>query len=276
MIFDSFGAGLALTSDDTTAINRANYTSVVRTAAHTLATRYSPVVGMVRSWGSIDDETRFEVIIDNLMNLELLLHVGATTRNATLTTIARSHARRTARLWLRADGSTAHLCVFSPTTGALLRPCTGTPQGYAANSTWARGQAWALYGLTMAHRYLADDNELLAGAVRAAEFFLGGGAVVPKWDFNAPPTEAYPDASAAAIAASGLLELSVRTANASYRDAAVKLVGALAAGEYLAPAGRSPAVLAACQHDCGAEECSLIESDYYLYEALRRLRHGIY
>ena len=275
VIYDSYGAGLALAPDGSGAIDRRSYTAVVATAAHTLATRYAPVVGMVRSWGAVDDDSQFEVVVDSLMNLELLLHVGGATRNATLTAIARSHALRTAALWLRADGSTAHLCVLSPATGRLLRPCTATPQGLGANSTWARGQAWAIYGLTMAHRYLGDAA-LLEGARRAADYFLRGGAVVPAWDFDAPAAEAWPDASAAAIAASGLLELSKRAGNASYRDAAVTLVKTLASdARYLAPASRSPAVLGACRHDCGAAECSLIESDYYVYEAVRRLRSGL-
>jgi hypothetical protein len=86
------------------------------------------------------------------MNLELLFWVADRTSNDTLRTIAHSHATKTGELWLRKDNSTVHLCVFNPETGALLKPCTGTPQGYSADSTWSRGQAWGIYGWTMAYR----------------------------------------------------------------------------------------------------------------------------
>lgn len=81
----------------------------------------------------IPDTKQFEVIIDNLLNLELLFwsaQNGAATE-ATLKTMALSHALKTAKYWVRADGSTPHLCIFSPTTGDLLSPCTGT-----------HGEAW--------------------------------------------------------------------------------------------------------------------------------------
>ena len=91
--------------------------------------------------------------------------------NATLGHMATSHARRTAELWLREDGSTAHLCVFDPATGKLQKPCTGTPQGLAADSTWARGQGWAIYGWTLAYRY-TQDGSFLPFAEKAAAFYL--------------------------------------------------------------------------------------------------------
>ena len=147
MIFGSFGNGIQLGSTNET------YSDVVVEAAHSLAKRYSPVVGMTRSWGAIDDDKSFEVIIDNLMNLELLFWASAKSGNKTLGEIARSHATKTGKVWIRKDGSTAHLCVFDPKTGALKGPCTGTPQGLAADSTWARGQAWGIYGFTLAYRY---------------------------------------------------------------------------------------------------------------------------
>jgi unsaturated chondroitin disaccharide hydrolase len=171
-------------------------------------------------------------------------------------------------------GSTAHRCVFSPATGHQLRPCTATPQGYANRSTWARGQAWAIYGFTMAYRY-ARDPALLQAARATAAFFANrtdatGG--VPPWDFDAPQPEAWPDASAAAIAASGLLELAELSGDVAHRRRALLALDTLASAPALrAPPARSPAVLGACRHDCGDDQCSLIESDYYLYEALRRL-----
>ena len=59
--------GAALSADE-----RAAYGATVQQAAASLASRYSDVVQMTRSWGQKTDDKQFEVIIDNLMNLELL------------------------------------------------------------------------------------------------------------------------------------------------------------------------------------------------------------
>src|SRR5205085_9573337 len=85
-----------------------------------------------------------------------------------------------------------------------------TQQGWAANSTWSRGLAWALYGFTAAHR-LCGETEFLEVAVRCAECYLrrAPAGMAPPWDFDLPPdAPLLCDSSAAAIAASGLLDLS--------------------------------------------------------------------
>eukprot|EP01043_Picozoa_sp_COSAG02_P113424 COSAG02_NODE_49672_length_325_cov_0.907080_1_plen_93_part_01 len=89
MIFGSFGNGIQLGSDNET------YADVVVEAANSLAKRYNPKVGMTRSWGAIDDSKSFEVIIDNLMNLELMFWAAARSKNTTLDSMARSHATKT-------------------------------------------------------------------------------------------------------------------------------------------------------------------------------------
>jgi unsaturated chondroitin disaccharide hydrolase len=276
MIFGSFGNGIQLGSTN------ASYSDVVVEAAHSLAKRYNAKVGMTRSWGAIDDDKSFEVIIDNLMNLELMFWAGAKTGNHTLMDMAKSHATRTGKLWIRADGSTAHLCVFDPETGKLQKPCTGTPQGLAADSTWARGQGWGIYGWTLAYRY-TQDTSYLVFAEAAAKFYidaLSGSTpatqtLIPKWDFNA--TSSSPgggdakDTSGAAITASALLELAVFTSKPKYRNAAVHIINSIGWVPGLLAGDDSDAVLASNQHDCGSDKCTLIETDYYMYEALRRL-----
>lgn len=280
VIFDSFGKGLELG-----ATPNKTYRDVVVTAAHSLAQRYNPKVRMLRSWGNNDDEKSFEVIIDNLLNLELLFWAARESGNQTLRDIAFSHALRTGEVWVREDGSTPHLCVFDPLTGALKSPCTGTPQGLSANSTWARGQAWATYGFTMAHRYTGEPR-FLAWARQTADFYLHetiftyrcqktGACGVPAWDYLADniTAPAYPDTSAAAITASALLELGSVAQNATYKRAAYDTMRYIMLGRdgLLADPHVSPAVLAANQHDCGAAECTVIETDYFFFEALRRL-----
>ena len=276
MIFGSFGNGIQLGSTNAT------YSDVVVEAAHSLAKRYNAKVGMTRSWGDIDDEKSFEVIIDNLMNLELLFWSAAQSGNTTLGDIAKSHATRTGKLWIRKDGSTAHLCVFDPKTGDLQKPCTGTPQGLSADSTWARGQAWGIYGFTLAYRYTQDES-YLKFAEKTAQFYLDAlsgttpqtQTLIPPWDFNAtadsPGGGDAKDTSGATITASALLELAVFTKKEQYRNAAVHIINSLGWVKGMLGGEDSDAVLASNKHDCGDDKCTLIETEYYLYEALRRL-----
>jgi len=267
MIFNSFGNGLLLKGGNKT------YEDVIVTAAHSLAVRYNKKVGMTRSWGSINDSSQFEVIIDNLMNLELLFWAARASGNKTLYDIGVSHAKRQGEVWIRRDGSTAHLCIFDPNTGDLLKPCTGTPQGLSANSTWARGQAWGIYGWTMAYRY-TQEKIFLTYAEKATSFFLKNAPddLVPIWDYDAKPPQDFKDSSGASITASGLLELADHTGNMTYYDAAMKIIRSLSTiNGYTASPNGSEAVLASNAHDCGSDNCTVIESDYYLLEAIRRL-----
>lgn len=87
-----------------------------------------------------------------------------------------------------------------------------THQGLAHESTWARGEAWALYGYTMCYRE-TGDTKYLEQADRIVDFIFNNpnlpNDLVPYWDYDAPdiPNESR-DVSAATIAASALYELS--------------------------------------------------------------------
>ena len=180
--------------------------TVITQAAHSLATRYSPQVHCTRSW---DSAVGFEVIIDNLMNLELLWFAGIT--NRTYSDMAFQHANRTMYEHVREDGSTYHVVNYSAATGAVYNKYTA--QGYADWSTWSRGQAWCVYGFTVAYRY-SGYQPFLDTAVRAANYFAAhlneSADSVPYWDFLSPYNTSYQprDTSAAAIYSSALVELS--------------------------------------------------------------------
>jgi len=273
MIFNSFGHGYLLTNDP-------HYRDVVMEAARSLATRYNPAVGAIKSW-DLENATdarrgwKYPVIIDNLMNLELLFWAGSHGGDSAWARIAERHALTSARAHVRADGSTAHVALFDPTTGALER--TTTWQGYADTSAWARGQAWAIHGLSAAYGRTRQPD-LLRAAQRAADWFTlhlpADG--VPYWDFrhpDIPNTER--DASAAAIAASGLYDLARRSDAPSaerYRAAADRLLESLTS-RYLAPPTSAGAILA---HSTGGRpqhteiDVGLVYADYYFVEALLR------
>ena len=87
-----------------------------------------------------------------------------------------------------------------------------TRQGAFDESSWARGQAWGLYGYTMAYRE-TKKTEFLNQAEHIANYILNVAKLpddfVPYWDFSLTNTSNEPrDVSAAAIIASALYELS--------------------------------------------------------------------
>ncbi len=267
-ILGSFGHAARLTGDDA-------YRRVVVRAARSLASRFVPVVGATRSWGD-RSSPEVRVIVDNLMNLELLFWASKHGGDPAWYAIARSHALRTMRDHVRPDGSTFHVVDYGPATGAVERK--GTRQGHARDSTWSRGQAWGVYGFTMAYRE-TGDRRLLDAARRVSDWFIDHLPPdrVPYWDFDAPGIPDAPrDSSAAAIAASGLLELAVLEPDsgraAGYRGAAESIISSLARPPYLAPEGATEAILLHGTQDFprGNFDTGLAFGDYYFVEALGR------
>ncbi|RDB24223.1 Unsaturated glucuronyl hydrolase [Hypsizygus marmoreus] len=202
--------------------------NAINAFAKLLAKRFNSVVGATRSWDS-SDPTNFQVIIDNMMNLEVLFHSATLTGNSTLRKIAIAHADTTMKNHIRGDGSTWHVIEYNANTGAVTKKRTA--QGFSDSSTWSRGQAWGIYGFANMFRLTGDTNYLLT-ARRLAKYFLDNipaGGIIP-WDFNAPltPSPRPADSSAATIAVNGLLLLAKHETSAasskSYSDAAIKIL----------------------------------------------------
>lgn len=270
IIYDSFGKGYEFTQDQ-------EYKPVILEAARSLMTRYNPVVGCTKSWDG--RKWGFPVIVDNMMNLELLFWASQNGGTRDMYDAAVSHARRTAENHFRPDGSSYHVVDYDTLTGKVISK--ETHQGYADESVWARGQAWAVYGFTIAYRFTRDE-EFLKTAVKAADWFLGHlpEDFVPYWDFKLPdqgPKEK--DVSASAIVASALLELEDYAGRPDlkerYHEAALRMIGSLSSPEYLAEGTKSRGIL---NHAVGNRpknlevDVSLIYADYYYLEALYRLR----
>jgi unsaturated chondroitin disaccharide hydrolase len=191
--------------------------------------------------------------------------------------MARSHALRAAAEHVRSDGSTYHVVTYEASTGAVTSK--GTAQGYNAESTWSRGQAWAIYGFTLAYRY-TGDAALLDAARRTADYWLSHipADEVPYWDFKVPNLTTQPrDNSAAAIAASVLLELGQLDPDGTHRDRyraqADATLASLASSAYLAA---GPLFAAILKHGTGNKpsnvgvNAGLVYGDYYFVEALLR------
>lgn len=179
---------------------------------------------------------------------------------------------------------------YDEETGRVLH--RATCQGFSDNSTWARGQAWAIYGYTMAYRE-TKRKDFLDMAVRTADFWLNHPNLpedgVPYWDFNAGQEGYVPDwdycpeqfkvvprdASAGAIAASAFLELADYIPDGEkYAKAAEHILKSLSSPEYLAETGTNcNFILKHCVGSIphGNEiDVPLVYADYYYLEALLR------
>jgi unsaturated chondroitin disaccharide hydrolase len=263
-IMSSFGNGYAITHDKT-------YKSTILRGARSLATRYNPTAGAIRSWGARSNTRHFKVIIDNLMNLRLLFWASALGGQRAWKHIAVRHALTTATHFVRADGSVIHLVDFDPATGEVLG--TANPQGYSGDSTWSRGQAWAAYGFTTAYGQTGNER-LLTVARRTSDFFIAGlpPDCVPYWDFDAPDVPNAPtDTSAAAIAAAGMLQLSRLDPSADrrkgYRVSASRTLSSLA-DNYVAAHGQATLNGSVSTFGVDPPDIGTAYGDYYLFQAV--------
>ncbi len=272
-VYCSFGNGYRLTKDP-------EYKAVLLRTADTLATLFNPKVGTILSWPWMKQDSGWthNTIVDNMMNLELLFWASKNGGPHRLYDIAVRHAETTMRNHFRPDYSAYHVMLYNDSTGARIRG--RTHQGYADESMWARGQAWAIYGFTMTYRETRDPK-FLDFAQKIAGIYLKRlpADLVPYWDFDAPNIPDEPkDASAAAIVASALLELSTLVqdpaAAENYRATAEKILATLSGEPYQSRAKNSAFLLHCTGHKPGGSEIdvSIIYADYYYLEAMLRLR----
>ena len=269
-ILSSFGLGYEVTHADA-------YRRVVLRAAASLATRYDPTVGAVRSWGSRDDQSHFLVIVDGLMNLQLLYWAADHGGDPAYAEMATRDALTVRDHFIRPDGSIQHLVDFDPLTGAVQSE--GNPQAYDLHSTWARGQAWAVAGFAAAYTETGDAR-LLSAARRTAAFFETHlpDDCVPYWDFDAPPASAPRDSSAAAIAADGLITLSQHDPDATRRGDDLAAAGGLLAAlidNDVATGGQALLAHGTADKPGGSYNTGTSYGDYYFLDALLRYRHAV-
>lgn len=267
MLGCSYGEGYRITG-------KPEYRDVLVQGARSLATRYNPTVGLIRSWDF--GPWKFPVIIDNMMNLELLVFAASSGGEPKLREIAVSHANRTNAEHFRPDGSSFHLVDYDPQTGAVLK--RQTVQGFADPSSWARGQAWGLYGFTRMHK-LTGDAAYLTRARKIADFIVQHPRLpadgIPYWDFDAPRIpDALRDASAGAIMCSALLDLAdqVGTEGKPYRELAERQLRTLSTAAFRAGRGENGnfILMHSVAHLPEKHEIDvpLVYADYYFLEAL--------
>lgn len=274
MLYCSFGNGLRLTGEE-------RYKEVLLTGAKSLATRFDPKVGLIRSWDHNTNVWQYPVIIDNLMNLELMLWAATYSKNDNFRKIAISHADNTMIHHFRPDFSSYHVVSYDKKTG--LPHKKQTHQGAADNSAWSRGQSWGLYGYTYLYRE-TKDKRYLEQAKNIANFLINHPQMpkdfIPYWDYDAPQIpNTTRDASAATVMASALIELS-DFVDADLKKRYMKVVDTqirtLASDEYTAKLGDNGDFI--LKHSTGAFpfkseiDAPLTYADYYYLEALSRLK----
>lgn len=268
-VYCSFGTGYRLTED-------AAYRDIIVQSAKTLSTRFRPTVGCIRSWDHHKEQWGFPVIIDNMMNLELLFAATRFSGDSSFYKIAVAHANTTMKNHYRPDNSSWHVVDYDTLTGKVIQK--NTHQGYSHESAWSRGQAWGLYGYTMCYRE-TKNPVYLKHAENIASFILKHKNLpkdlVPYYDFDAPGIPDEPrDASAAAITASALYELSLYSKNGNeYKRIADRLVGNLTGGYRSRPGENKGFILL---HSTGSKpgnseiDVPINYADYYYLEALLR------
>ena len=177
-------------------------------AANCLITRFQPVGEFLQAWGLLGATDNYRYIIDCLMNLPLLYWASEQTGDETYKDIALKHTATCLKYSMREDGSTFHTVFMNPETGDMVRGATC--QGYRDDSSWARGQAWAVYGVAMSFRYTKDPAYIDVFR-RVLDFYLSRlpDDLIPYWDMIFTSGSDEPrDSSSASIVACGLLEMS--------------------------------------------------------------------
>ncbi len=273
MMFPAYGNGYEIGG-------KKEYKDILLTSASSLASRFNPNVGTIRSWSN-KMHPRWKqhiTIIDNMLNLELLFWAAKNGGDKKFYDIAVKHAETTMKNHFRKDLTSWHVLEYDSINGNVLNH--HTKQGFADDSRWSRGQAWGVYGYTMVYKE-TKDKKFLDFAQKLADKYISllPEDMIPAWDFDVQsnPKEEK-DASAAAVVASALMDLSTFVENKAdqerYFNAGVKMLESLGSENYSA-VGKADSFLL---HSTGAKslgheiDVALIYADYYYIEALSRLK----
>lgn len=262
----SYGNALRLSPNDT-------IQAVLVETADNLCERFDPQIGCIRSWNF--GHWNYPVIIDNMMNLGLLFNASKLTGSNKYYDVAVKHAKTTMKHHFRPDFTCYHVVSYN-NDGTV--ESKGTHQGKHHESSWSRGQAWAVYGYTACYRE-TQDTDFLKHAIHIANMIMERVKTddnIPYWDYNAPALKDTPrDASAAAVTASAFLELSTFAPDGQkYYKYAENLLKNLSGKEYLAEKSTNQGFI--LMHSVGSLphgseiDTPINYADYYYLEALKR------
>jgi unsaturated chondroitin disaccharide hydrolase len=248
-------------------------------AANLLMGRFNPNGNYIRAWNpwTEGEDNSGIAIIDCMMNLPLLYWASEETGDPRFKGVAKKHAEMVVDHFIRSDGGVHHIVRFDPNSGEMIEALGG--QGYAPESAWSRGTAWAIYGLTLTYHYTGEER-YLDYAKRVAHFFIShlSEDFVPDWDFRLPADVASPkDSSAGAIAACGLLLLADKAASEEsqiYKKAGERILQSLYNHYSDWEGSEEGLILHATSHFPERKylDNPLIYGDYYFVEGLAYLK----
>ena len=262
----SYGNALRLSPNDT-------IPAILIETADNLCSRFNEQVGCILSWDF--GHWNYPVIIDNMMNLDLLFSASKLSGDPKYKEVAIKHANKTMPNHFRDNYTCWHVVSYNDDGTVEMKE---TFQGKNHDSSWSRGQAWAVYGYTATYRETGDKT-YLDFAINIADMIMSKVTTedaIPYWDYDAPVLEDTPrDASAAAVTACGLLELSTMVEDGQkYFDYAEKILKSLSSEAYLAAEGENQGFV--LMHSTGSLahgseiDVPLNYADYYYLEGLQR------
>jgi unsaturated chondroitin disaccharide hydrolase len=251
--------------------------AVLIEAGHTMGYRFKEKGQYLRSFLAEDS-----LFIDIMMNVGIVFYSALQSGDKELERKALQHCLTTRKYLVRGDGSTSHEGIFDLNTGEFLRQTT--QQGWRNDSSWARGLSWALYGFGTVYS-LTRDVRFLDTAEACARFYIEHTPAhgVPANDWN-EPAPAYPyESSAAAIAASGMLNLASLCPDWGrgrlYHDYALRILATLTTPEFMAH--ETPGWEGILKHGMyhqnkklGVDE-SVMWGEYFFLEAISKIAHSL-
>ncbi len=276
LMFCSYGKGYEVNHSP-------EYKKIILASADSLATLFNPIVGTILSWPRMVEREHWphNTIIDNMMNLDLMFWASKNGGNKLLYDLAVTHAKTTMKNHFRPDGSCYHVAVYDTINGDLIKGVTH--QGYADNSVWARGQAWAIYGYTMVYRY-TKNKMFLDFAQKVTDIYIKrlketSDDMIPLWDMDDPRGVklAPKDVSAACIVADALLELQQYVDKEKcdeYSLFALQSLAQLSTDKYQSGKKNVAFLMHSTGHHPAKSEidASIIYADYYYMEALVKVK----
>ena len=276
LMFCSYGKGYEVNHSP-------EYKKIILASADSLATLFNPIVGTILSWPRMVEREHWphNTIIDNMMNLDLMFWASKNGGNKLLYDLAVTHAKTTMKNHFRPDGSCYHVAVYDTINGDLIKGVTH--QGYADNSMWARGQAWAIYGYTMVYRY-TKNKMFLDFAQKVTDIYIKrlketSDDMIPLWDMDDPRGVklAPKDVSAACIVADALLELQQYVDKEKcdeYSLFALQSLAQLSTDKYQSGKKNVAFLMHSTGHHPAKSEidASIIYADYYYMEALVKVK----
>lgn len=175
-------------------------------AADNLLLRFHEKGNFLQAWGELGADDNYRYIIDCLLNLPLLYWASDITSNSKYADIAAKHIKTCLSYSIREDGSTYHTVFMNKSDGTFSHGATC--QGYSDDSSWARGQAWSVYGVALSYGY-SKNEEYLDIFEKVLNYYITKlpDDLIPYWDMIFTEGEEPRDSSSASIVACGLLEM---------------------------------------------------------------------